>query len=120
MSVSTLIEYAEAALQLWEDTPGVSIEVTYGQVAAEEAYRKAPELVGELVAALKAPWNSPALEDALTKAIEQWMEVASSGERYAHGNAQGIARSLALLKGTSFEVEWVAGLDRYQNKVVRG
>jgi hypothetical protein len=60
------------------------------------------------------------LEDALTKAIEQWMEVASSGERYAlrDGNAQGIARSLALLKGTSFEVEWEAGLDRYQKRVV--
>jgi hypothetical protein len=51
--MSTLIERAEAALQLWENTPGVIIEVTYGRDAAEEAYRKAPELVGELVAALK-------------------------------------------------------------------
>jgi hypothetical protein len=61
-----------------------------------------------------------AVEDALTDAIEQFMRAPSDDFEYTHGNAQGIARALAALRGTTFTVEWVAGLDRYQNRIVLG
>lgn len=59
--------------------------------------------------------------EMLTDAIEDWMKAEPGGdERYAHGNAQGIARAIAAMRGTSFTEEWEAGLDRYQNRVVVG
>lgn len=64
--------------------------------------------------------NIRATEDALTEAIDQWMRAPVDEERYAHGNAQGIARALAALRSTSFSVEWEAGLDRYQNRITTG
>lgn len=60
------------------------------------------------------------LETAVTDAIEQWMTVPTEHMQYHHGNAQGIARALAVLRGTSFTEEWSAGLDRYQSRIVRG
>lgn len=61
-----------------------------------------------------------AVEAALVDAIDQWMRVPTSEMQYAHGNAQGIARALAALRSTTFSVEWQAGLDRYQNRIVLG
>jgi hypothetical protein len=61
-----------------------------------------------------------AVESLLVEAIDQWMRVPTDGMEYAHGNAQGIARALAALRGTTFSDEWVAGLDRYQNTIVTG
>lgn len=61
-----------------------------------------------------------AVESLLVEAIDQWMRAPSDGMKYAHGNAQGIARALAALRGTTFSVEWEAGLDRYQNTIVTG
>jgi hypothetical protein len=60
--------------------------------------------------------NIQAVESALTDAIEQWMK-APTYDSYLYGNAQGIARALAALRSTTFETEWEAGLDRYQNRV---
>jgi hypothetical protein len=61
-----------------------------------------------------------AVESALVDAIDEWMRAPSKDMLYAHGNAQGIARALAALRSTTFTTEWVAGLDRYQNRVVTG
>lgn len=55
------------------------------------------------------------VELALTEAIRQWMEADTEHMQYQHGNAQGIARALSTLRGTSFAVEWEAGLNNYQN-----
>jgi hypothetical protein len=64
--------------------------------------------------------HASGLDAALVDAIDQWMRVPTEGMQYAHGNAQGIARALAVLRGTTFSDEWVAGLDRYQNTIVTG
>lgn len=45
-----VVERAQAALELWDNTFGVEINVSYGMVAAEQAYRDAPELVRDLAA----------------------------------------------------------------------
>jgi hypothetical protein len=80
----------------------------------------APELQGPGYAQLKLH----DVEVLLVDAIEQWMQVSVlatvSQLGYAHGNAQGIARALAVLRGTTFTEEWSAGLDRYQNRVATG
>lgn len=60
-----------------------------------------------------------AVESALVDAIDEWMRApAGPPMNYAHGNAQGIARALAVLRSTTFTIEWSAGLDGYQNRVV--
>jgi hypothetical protein len=64
--------------------------------------------------------NVEVVETALADAIDQWMRVPSAELKYHHGNAQGIARALTALRGTTFSVEWEAGLDRYQNRIVLG
>lgn len=64
--------------------------------------------------------NVKAVETALVDAIEQWMTSPTEYIEYAHGNAQGIARALAALRSTTFTIEWSAGLDHYQNRVVLG
>ena len=48
--MSDIVERAKVDLALWDATTGVVIEVRTGLVAAEDAYRNAPELVRELVA----------------------------------------------------------------------
>lgn len=61
------------------------------------------------------------LESALVDAIDEWMRApAGDAMQYAHGNAQGIARALAILRSTTFTTEWSAGLDGYQSRVVTG
>jgi len=40
---------ARESLSLWDRTTGVAIEVYTGMVAAETAYREAPELVADLL-----------------------------------------------------------------------
>jgi hypothetical protein len=62
--------------------------------------------------------NLTTVEDALTDAIEYWMRCDEP--EYAHGRAQGLAHALMLLRSTTFQDEWVAGLDRYQNRIVMG
>lgn len=64
--------------------------------------------------------NIEAVEALLTESIQQWMTAPRDDVIYHHGNAQGIARALAALRGTTFTIEWVAGLDRYQNRIVTG
>jgi hypothetical protein len=59
--VSGIVERAKAALDLWDSTIGVEITVLTGMVAAEDAYRNAPDLVRELVDELEdlrkgGPW----------------------------------------------------------------
>ncbi|AEJ93023.1 hypothetical protein I5H93_gp053 [Mycobacterium phage SuperGrey] len=44
------VERAKADMELWDRTPCVEIEVLTGMTAAEDAYRRAPETVAELVA----------------------------------------------------------------------
>lgn len=61
-----------------------------------------------------------ALRSLLVEAIDQWMKVPTDQMQYHHGNAQGIARAMAIVDGTSFSVEWEKGLDAYQNRVVLG
>lgn len=61
-----------------------------------------------------------AIESALVDAIEQWMASPTEYIEYAHGNAQGHARALAALRSTTFSIEWEAGLNRYQNRIVIG
>lgn len=61
------------------------------------------------------------VESALVDAIDEWMRAPTGAAmQYAHGNAQGIARALAVLRSTTFTTEWSAGLDRYQSRVVSG
>jgi hypothetical protein len=64
--------------------------------------------------------NVKAVETLLTESIQQWMTAPRDDIKYHHGNAQGIARALAALRDTTFSVEWVAGLDRYQNRITTG
>ncbi|ABQ86119.1 hypothetical protein PBI_TWEETY_50 [Mycobacterium phage Tweety] len=48
--MSDVVERAKADMELWGRTPCVEIEVLTGMTAAEDAYRRAPETVAELVA----------------------------------------------------------------------
>lgn len=48
-----VVTQAQAALALWDKTPGVEINVFTGMVAAEAAYYAAPSLVAELVAEIE-------------------------------------------------------------------
>lgn len=61
--------------------------------------------------------NVQSVESALVNAIDQWMRKPTEDQQWANGNAQGIARSLAILRGTTFTEEWTAGLDSYQNSI---
>ncbi|AIM50998.1 hypothetical protein SEA_MODRAGONS_55 [Mycobacterium phage Modragons] len=47
--MSDVVERAKADMELWGRTPCVEIEVVTGMTAAEDAYRRAPETVAELV-----------------------------------------------------------------------
>lgn len=51
--MSDIVDRAKAALELWDHTYNVSIEVHTGMYAAEDAYRNAPDMVSELVAEVK-------------------------------------------------------------------
>jgi hypothetical protein len=70
--------------------------------------------------------QAAALDLALVDAIEQWMTEPgyTRGEVYnvpwANGNAQGIARAIAVLRGIPFMQAWEAGLNAYQNRVCIG
>lgn len=57
------------------------------------------------------------VERGLVEAIKQWMKVDTEHMEYHHGNAQGIARALSFLRGTTFAHEWEAGLDGYQRSI---
>lgn len=61
--------------------------------------------------------NVQAVEEQLVHAIGIFQRVPHDGMEYAHGYAQGIAVALAALRGTTFAVEWEAGLDAYQNHI---
>lgn len=47
--LSDVVERAKADIELWGRTPCVEIEVVTGMTVAEDAYRRAPETVAELV-----------------------------------------------------------------------
>ncbi|MCV7247591.1 hypothetical protein H7J07_04875 [Mycobacterium koreense] len=53
MASDDIIDRARASIELWAATPGVTIEVHTGMVAAEDAYRNAPELVSEMAAEIE-------------------------------------------------------------------
>ncbi|QDF19942.1 hypothetical protein HWC44_gp055 [Mycobacterium phage ThetaBob] len=48
--MSDVVERAKADMALWDRSPCVEIEVITGMTAAEDAYRRAPETIAELVA----------------------------------------------------------------------
>lgn len=50
----TLIDRAKAAIDIWDHTSAVEIEVLTGMVAARQAYYDAPDLVREMVAEIES------------------------------------------------------------------
>lgn len=70
--MADLIERAKAALDAWDNTTGVTIEVTFGMVAAEEHYRNAPELVRDLVAEIERQRGVDALLDQVAEVADTY------------------------------------------------
>ena len=60
------------------------------------------------------------VETLLVNCIERWMAAPVEHADYEWANAQGVARTLAVMRSTGFAIEWQAGLDRYQNRIVMG
>jgi predicted RNA polymerase sigma factor len=62
------------------------------------------------------------LDAALLDAICEWMAEPLPGYpmAWALGNAQGIARAIAIQRGTTFTQAWEAGLNAYQNQMCTG
>lgn len=64
-------------------------------------------------------WVREETNQLLVDAIEKWMADDGGQMQYLHGNAQGIARTLAKLHHTSFVDEWERGLDNYQRSITQ-
>jgi len=70
--------------------------------------------------AAAAEHSQEAVERLLTDSIEHGLRVPRGFTEIVLGKAQGIALALAVLRSTTFETEWQAGLDRYENRTVCG
>jgi hypothetical protein len=69
--------------------------------------------------ALPDEWLARA-DTLLIDAIDAWMKAPTEHAPYMHGNAQGVARTLSLLRSTTFVEQWEKGLNGYQNRTITG
>jgi hypothetical protein len=70
--MSDIVERAKEALELWDHTFDVTIEVNYGRTAAEDAYRNAPEMVRELLTEVER------MRDTMRELSERWHSIAGN------------------------------------------